>query len=211
MDIKETLSHSLHFFSEQALKEEIVDHGKLVRVGPGTSILTNGSYVKTIPVLVSGLVKVIREEQGKEILIYYIYPQEGCIVSVYCGMNEVKSHVKAIAEDETTALILPSRLLADWQRKYPSFNQFILNLYQKRFDDVLNAFNALAFQSLDQRLLSFLTSKSEALKDDRIYITHQELADEMGTARETVSRLLKKLEVDEKVKLHRGWIELITN
>ena len=178
-------------------------------VPAGTEILREGSYVKTVPILLSGLAKVVKQESaGKELLLYYIYPLESCIVSINCGLNDIKSRVRAMAEEDSRALLIPVSVLQDWQRKYPSFARFILNLYQKRFDDVLDAFNALAFQSLDQRLLSYLHEKTKALKANRIETTHQELGDELGTARETVSRMLKKLETENKVSLHRGWIEI---
>ena len=209
MDIQDTLRFQLPFFKEEELKNDIAQYGKLVDVSMSTSILNEGSYVKTIPILLNGLVKVAKEEKGKEVLIYYIYPLESCIVSIYCGMNHLKSRVKAIAEDDSRALLIPSRLVSEWQRKYPSFNEFILKLYQKRFDDVLNAFNALAFQSLDDRILAYLNAKSQALESSQFKMTHQDLADELGTARETVSRILKKLETENLVKLHRGSIELI--
>ncbi len=209
MDIRDTLALQLNFFRESELQKAIIEQGQLVEVTSGTPILKEGSYVKTIPILLKGLVKVVREEAEKEMLLYYIYPLESCIVSIHCGINQLKSSVKAIAEDDSIALLLPSQSVEEWQRKYTSFNDFVLNMYQKRFDDVLNAFNALAFQSLDSRLLSYLNSKSNALGSASIKMTHQELGDELGTARETVSRLLKKLEVEEKVKLHRGLIEVL--
>ncbi len=210
MNIADILSFQLSFFKEEALRNEIVEKAQLVEVQAGTSILNEGSYVKTIPILLSGLVKVVKEESGgKEMLLYYIYPLESCIVSINCGINDLKSRVKAITEDDSKALLIPSTIIGEWQRKYPSFNEFVLNLYQKRFDNVLDAYNALAFQSLDDRLLSYLKARSEALSSKEIKATHQDLADELGTARETVSRMLKKLETDGMVKLHRGWIEII--
>lgn len=210
MQIQDTLSFQLAFFKEEGLKKEILEKAKLVEVEAGTSILKEGSYVKTIPILLSGLVKVVKEEAGgKEILLYYIYPLESCIVSINCGINDIKSRVKAIAEDDSSSILIPTSIIGEWQRKYPSFNYYVLNLYQKRFDDILDAYNALAFQSLDNRLLSYLRARAAALNSSKITATHQDLADELGTARETVSRILKKLESDELVKLHRGWIEII--
>lgn len=206
--IARALAMQLPIFKEQALKEEFMQKGQVVEVAAGTPILQEGSYVKTVPILLNGLVRVVREEGGKELLLYYIYPLESCIVSIHCGLNQLKSRVKAVAEDHATAILVPSHHLSEWQRKYSSFNDFILNLYQKRFNDLLDAFNALAFQQLDTRVLSYLKAKVEALGTHRIQMTHQDLGDELGSARETVSRLLKKLEVEGKVKLGRGWIEV---
>lgn len=209
MDIQDIISFQLPFFKEEDLRNELLKKAQIAEVEAGTPILKEGSYVKVVPLLLSGLVKVVKEESGgKEMLLYYIYPLESCIVSINCGLNDLKSRVKAIAEEDSKAIMIPSRFIKDWQRKYPSFNDFILNLYQKRFDDVLDAYNALAFQSLDDRLLSYLDAKTKALNSTKIKATHQELGDELGVARETVSRMLKKLESEDRVKLHRGWIEV---
>jgi len=209
MNIKEILAIQLNFLEEPVLQSAIIDKGIITEIKAGTPILNEGSYVKTIPILLKGLIKVAKEEEGKEMLIYYIYPLESCIVSIHCGVNQVKSRIKATAEEDSLALLLPSQQIAEWQNKYSSFNKYVMNLYQKRFYDVLDAFNALAFQSLDKRLLSYLNAKTSALNSTKIYMTHQDLGDELGTARETISRMLKKLEVDKKVKLHRGRIQVI--
>lgn len=209
MDIQDILSLQLPFFREHPLKEEFAQKAQLVSVPAGTEILREGSYVKTVPILLSGLAKVVKQESGgKELLLYYIYPLESCIVSINCGLNDLKSRVKAIAEEDAKALLVPSSVLSEWQRKYPSFRAFVLDLYQKRFDDLLDAYNALAFQSLDERLLKYLHEKTKALGSTKIKATHQELGDELGTARETISRMLKKLEMEGMVSLHRGWIEV---
>lgn len=210
MDIQEILSLQLPFFREAPLKEAFANKAQLVNVPAGTEILKSGSYVKTIPILLQGLAKVVKEESGgKELLLYYIYPLESCIVSINCGLKDLKSRVKAIAEEDSKALLVPASILHEWQRKYPSFATFILDLYQKRFDDLLDAYNALAFQSLDERLLQYLHGKTKALGSPQIKATHQELGDELGTARETISRMLKKLEMEGTVKLHRGWVEVL--
>ena len=210
MDIHDALTYQLSFFKEDALKKAIIEHGQLAEVDAGTLIMKEGSYVKTVPILLSGLAKVVKEESGgKELLLYYIYPLESCIVSIHCGINNIKSRVKAVAEDDAKALLIPSRLIGEWQQSYWSFNDYILNLYQKRFDDVLDAYNAIAFQRLDDRLMAYLNARSKALNSNEINATHQDLGDELGTARETISRMLKKLEAEDKVRLHRGWIEVL--
>jgi len=209
VDIEETIKVKFPNFREKGLRHDIASKGKLIHVPQGTEVLREGSYVKTVPLLVNGLIKVVRQEGLKEFLLYYIYPLESCIVSIHCGLNELKSTVKAITEENSQAILLPTSLIGSWQKKYPSFNEYILSLYQKRFDDVLDAYNALAFQSLDERLLSHLNGKVEATGQSKIILTHQELGEELGTARETISRMLKKLETDNKLKLYRGAIEVL--
>ena len=209
MDISEVLSHQLRFLREKELHEEIKTQCQVVSMEAGSPVLRDGAYVKVVPILLSGLVKVVKEDAGKEFLLYYIYPLESCIISINCGINQLKSRVKAVAEDDSTAILIPAHLVGEWQRKYHSFNEFILNLYQKRFDDALDAFNALAFQSLDERLLSYLRVKADAIENKVIKMTHQELSDQLGTTRETVSRMLKKLEVEDRIVLKRGTIEIL--
>ena len=210
MDIKDIIEVQLPFIKEDGFKNEVIAKSKVVEVEAGTPILQEGSYVKAVPILLNGLVKVVKQESGgREMLLYYIYPLESCIISINCGLNDLKSRAKAIAEEKSKALMIPATIIRDWQRSYPSFNEFILNLYQKRFDNVLDAYNAIAFQRLDQRLLSYLNARTSALNSREIKATHQDLGDELGTARETISRMLKKLESEGKVKLHRGSIEVL--
>lgn len=209
MDIRDILEGQLAFFQEEDLRKAIINKAQIAEVKSGAVILDEGKYVKTVPLLLSGLAKVVQVRDGKELLLYYIYPNESCIMSIHCGLNELKSSVRAIVEEDSVAVLLPAFEIANWQRAFPSFNAFIVDLYQKRFHNVLDAFNALAFQKLDDRILSLLSQRASALHSKEIHATHQELSDELGTARETVSRILKKLEADQKLKLHRGWIELL--
>ena len=206
---KELIRTHFKQFKEPELIDEIGKNGTLVNVPAGEEILGDGKYVKTVPLLIQGLVKVIRHEKLKEMLLYYIYPQESCIVSINCVLHEVKSTVKAIAEAHSQAILLPSARIGALQRNYTSFNNYIIELYQKRFEGVLSAYNALAFQSLDERLLAHLRAKANGTGSFVIKATHQELGDELGTARETISRMLKKLEAENQVRLSRGSIEMI--
>ena len=125
MDIQEILQLQLSFFKEEDLKKEIARKCKVLKVDPGTAILKEGRYVKIVPILLNGLIRVVQKEKGKEVLLYYIYPLESCIVSIHCGMNLLKSRVKAIAEDHSMVLLIPSDLISEWQRKYPSFLESI--------------------------------------------------------------------------------------
>lgn len=208
MEIHDILNLQLTAFREPALKALIADCN-VVDVPEGGMILKEGSYVKTVPILLSGLAKVVKEEDGKEILLYNIYPLESCIMSISCSLNQEKSPVRALAEQPCKALLIPAHKVGDWQRQFPSFNQYVMDLYGKRFNDILGAFNALAFQNLDQRIMAYFKAKTKNADSKRIESTHQEIADELGTSRETVSRLLKKLEHEGIVLLHRGWVELV--
>lgn len=208
MEIRSLIEGYFPVFKEEGLIKEMAEKGSMVDVGQGDQILREGQYVKTIPLLVKGAIKVVRQEGIKEILLYHIYPKESCIVSIQCGLNHSKSEVKAFAEEDTRALLIPSQYISGWKRTYPSFSDYILWVYEKRFYSLLNAFNALAFQSLDKRLEQFLLAKKAILKRKKVEMTHQEIAEELGAARESVSRIMKKLESEGKIKIYRGGIEI---
>jgi len=207
MEIDDIINLQLSYFIEPELKQ-LLAACKVVDVPEGELILKEGAYVNTVPILLSGLVKVVQQEEDREILLYNIYPLESCIMSISCCLNQEKSPARALAEQDCKALLIPSRLIGEWQKTFPSFNQFIITLYKKRFDNLLNAFNALAFQNLDQRIIAYFKAKVKNSGTNKIEITHQEIADELGTFRETVSRLLKKLEHEGLVRLHRGAVEI---
>lgn len=209
MDLPEFLSLSYPYFKEPDLKQALLDTSQLANIPANTLILNEGSYIKTIPIVLSGLVKVFRQDEEREMLLYYISPLESCIMSISSSFKNEKSLIKAMTEEDTQLLLIPAQQLTTWQHLYPSFNAFIVDLYKKRFEDLLTAFDAVAFQKLDERLLSYLKNKSQALHSQEIHMTHQALANELGTAREVISRFLKLLENRGKIKLSRGKIQII--
>ena len=197
-----------NYFVEDEFRKELIETAKIKDIPKGTTLITEGTYLKLIPIVLSGSIKVFRTEEDKEILLYYINPNESCIMSLNVVRNNEKSEFKAITEEDSTILLMPARLILQWQNTYDSFNRFINDLYRKRFEELLNAFNSVAFQKMDDRLINYLKNRVETLGTNEIRITHQEIAYELGIARETVSRLLKKLEQDDKVQLGRGTIKL---
>ena len=194
------------YFAEEELRNALLQDAQVKTVPAGSLLVDEGTYLKVIPVVLNGLVKVYRSEEGKEALLYYIRPAESCIMSVAASFQNEKAAFKAVAEEESELLLIPSRLVPDWQLRYPSFNLFITDLYKQRFEELLQAFNAVAFHRSDERLLQYLQDKARALQSASVRLTHQQIADELGVARETVSRLLKRLEQDEVVQLKRGVI-----
>ncbi|MEM7551246.1 MAG: Crp/Fnr family transcriptional regulator [Bacteroidota bacterium] len=202
-------SNQKKYFQENNLRSELLEYSKIIEAPKDTLLIDDGSYLKMVPILLFGCIKVIRIEDEKEILLYYIYPNESCIMSISVVLNDQKTGFKAIAEEDCKLLMIPARFLPDWQRNYDSFNLFINDLYKKRFNDLLSAFNSVAFQKMDSRIIEYLNGRAQASETNKIKATHQEIADELGVARETVSRLLKKLEQDGVVKLYRGIIELL--
>ena len=195
---------------QSLLKEEVSQFGQLKKFPGGTEILQEDSYIKAIPLVLKGSLKVMRTDpQGHEILLYYITPGESCIMSFLGGIHNETSKVKAVVEEDAEILFIPVDKASEWVKKFPEWSDFIFRLYHKRFEELLTAVNAIAFRKLDSRLLQLLKQKSELYKSKEISITHQQLADELGTAREAVSRVIKQMENEGLVKLARNKITLL--
>ena len=154
--------------------------------------------------------KVIRtEEDGREILLYYIKAGESCIMSLLGGLHNETSKVKAEVEDNAEILFLPDEKVSIFIKEYPQWLNYIFRLYHKRFEELLEVVNAIAFKKVDERMLDLLHKKVELIGNKTLNITHEQLANELGTARVVVSRLLKQLEEIGKVKLGRNKITLV--
>lgn len=195
---------------DAALRKELTALGTVKEMEAGCVMLSENSYIKNIPIVLSGSVKVMREdEDGREILLYYIKPGETCIMSILGGINNETSKIKAIVEDKAEILMIPIEKANLLVQKFPAWNEFVLRLYNKRFEELLSVINAIAFQKIDQRILELLNKKRQLSGNNEINITHQQLADELGTAREVVSRLLKQLERDKKIILSRNKITIL--
>ena len=192
------------------LKKEIAEAGYSKSFAAGSVIVNIHSYIKTIPVVISGSIKVIKtDEAGNEILLYYITAGQSCIVSVLASMNNETSKIKAVVEEDAEILMLPTQKTKEWIRTYPEWTDFIFNLYQKRFDELLEVLNAVAFQKIDARLLHLLKQKKQLYQSTEINVTHQQLADELGITREATSRVLKQMEHNGMLQLSRNRIMLM--
>lgn len=203
------MSSENHIF--RSLLNDAVYASGQIKVFPAETILLNlQSYIKSIPIVLSGSIKVIKtDEEGQEILLYYIKPGESCIMSFLAGLHNDKSKIKAIVEEDAEVLMIPIEKAGQWIREFPEWTDFIFNLYQKRFEELLEVVNAVAFQKMDTRLMNLLQQKSTLYNTKDILVTHQQLADELGTTREAVSRVLKQLEKSEALVLSRNKISLV--
>lgn len=176
----------------------------------GSIILNENSHIRAIPIVIKGSMKVIRtEEDGREILLYYIKAGESCIMSFLGGMHNETSKVKAEVEEDAEILFLPIDKVSLFIKEYPQWLDHIFRLYHKRFEELLEIVNAIAFKKVDERLLSLLGKKAELTDSKTIAITHEQLANELGTTRVVVSRLLKQLEDNGIVQLGRNKIILV--
>ena len=173
-------------------------------------ILHEQAYIKAVPLVSKGSIRVMRgEEDGREILLFYITAGESCIMSFLGGIHQDTSKVKAIAEEETEILFIPVDRVKHLMKEFPEWLDYIFRLYHKRFEELLDVVNAVAFQKMDERLLNFIRTKTELTHNNTLVITHEQIAQELGTARVVVSRLLKQLELMGKVKLGRNKITLM--
>jgi CRP/FNR family transcriptional regulator len=192
------------------LKDEVASFSELRKFKADTIILQEDSYIKSIPLVVSGSLKVVRTDaNGHEILLYYITAGESCIMSFLGGIHDETSKIKAIVEEDAEILLIPVDKASEWVKKFPEWSDFIFKLYHKRFEELLSVVNAIAFQKLDVRLLHLLRQKSEIFNSKEIKITHQQLAEELGTAREVVSRVAKQMENEGLIQLSRNKITLM--
>lgn len=195
---------------EPKLLAELEESGNLKEIQLGEEMMRPGMYVHSIPIILSGSLKILRQdEEGKESFLYFLTPGETCAMSLTCCTAKKPSSIRAVAEEDTSMLLIPVNKLDEWISRYPSWKAYVFQAYQKRFDDLLEAVDSLAFQKMDERLWRLLKKKAALQEKRYIYSTHQDLADELSTSREVITRLLKKLEVGEKIKTHRNRIELL--
>lgn len=206
----ENINESLEFKSSPALREKLISYGTTKKFNAGDVILNENAYIRSIPIVLSGSIRVMRnDDEGREILLYYIKSGESCIMSFLGGIHQDTSKVSAVADDETEILFVPIDKVITLIREHDEWLDFIFRLYHKRFEELLEVVNAVAFKKIDERLILLLQKKSELSKLNTITITHEQLANELGTARVVVSRLLKQLEVDGRVELGRNKITLL--
>ena len=174
---------------------------------PGQTIIAKGQYIKMVPIIIQGSVKVLRtDETGRELFLYYLESGETCAVSLTCCSTSSPSDIKAVAEEKTVILGIPVEKHEEWSNKYKQWKDFVAQTYQNRFQELLSTIDAIAFQKMDDRLLRYLATKSKQLNSLELSITHQEIAKELGTSREVISRLLKQLEKRKLVELGRNII-----
>jgi CRP/FNR family transcriptional regulator len=176
----------------------------------GDVILQENAHIRSIPIVTSGSIRVMRSEgDEKEILLYYIKAGESCIMSFLGGMHNDTSKVKAVAEETTDILFVPVTKVKELIREFPEWLDYIFRLYHQRFEELLEVVNAVAFKKMDERLMLFLEKKADISQSKTLSVTHEQLAAELGTARVVVSRLLKQMEVEGLVKLGRNKITLL--
>ncbi len=195
---------------ESGLKEELLSNSEILQFKEGDQLMRTGQYFRSTMLLMEGLVKVYREdEEGNEFFMYYLEPGDACALSMVCAIKQEKSQIMAKAVKDTEVIAVPLKFMDLWMTKYKTWYHFVLETYRSRFEEILLTLDHIAFRAMDERLEFYLKRHRDTLRTNTIEINHQQIADELNSSREVISRLLKKMEQLGKLKLNRNAIEII--
>lgn len=203
-DINKVLSHLSPELVSLIAKSSVTKE-----IPQDTEILREGQFVKVIPIVLKGLIKVFTRHNDKELLLYYIQPNESCIMSFAASLKNEPSRIFAMTEDDTTALLLPVDKVSEWITQFPNFNTLFFQQYNLRYSDLLDTIHHVLFEKMDKRLFEYLKERRKLTNKNPLIISHRQIANELGTAREVISRIMKKLEMEGKVKQHTNGIEIL--
>lgn len=218
MEIEE-LKEKLPNLTDPKLLAELLKYGTLHTFQSGKIITEPGQFIKMVPIVLEGAIKIMRmDEDGKELFLYYLEPGETCALSLTCCSSSRPSEIKAVAEEKTVLLGIPVQKHEEWTDQFKQWKEFVAMTYQSRFQEMLVALDAVAFKRMDERLMRYIVTKMKQQKTNELHTTHQEISNELGTSREVISRLLKQLEKKKWIELGRNIIyirddfeELISN
>lgn len=195
---------------EKALIEEINQVGTLREIPEGFMLIDFGQYIRSMPLMLSGAIKVIREDsEGNELLLYFLEQGDTCAMTLNCCLGHTKSQIRAVAEMETKLIMVPVQKMEEWTGKYRSWRNFVFESYHNRLMEMLDSIDSIAFLRMDERLLKYLNNKVSVTHNSLLHTTHKEIAYDLHTSRVVISRLLKTLENDGAIKLHRNNIEVL--
>jgi CRP/FNR family transcriptional regulator len=195
---------------EAGLREQIGMHSTLKSVLKGETMIQTGQYFRSTVLVLEGRLKLYREgEEGEEFFMYYLEPGDACALSMVCAQKQLTSGVMAKALEDSVVLMVPVSMMESLMQDYKSWYSFVVETYRSRFEELLVIIDNIAFRSMDERLVTYLENQQEKLNSNQLYITHSEIATDLNSSREVISRLLKKLEQRQKVRLFRNYIELL--
>jgi len=201
--------YTLYAQLEPALLDEIEKNATIKTFKSGEIIMRTGQYIKSTMLLIEGSIKIFREnEDGDEFLMYFIQPGEACAISLVCASKMEASQIMAKSMEETTVILVPIQLMDEWMSKYKSWYYFVLETYRNRFEELLLLIDNVAFRNMDERLQFYLNRHASVNQSNIVNLSHQQIADELNSSREVISRLLKKMEQRKMLMLHRNYIEL---
>jgi len=206
----EQLKQHYGYLFEDELIQEINNVGTYKDIPEGFKLIEIGDYIKSMPLLVSGAIKILREdEDGDELILYFIEQGDTCAMTLSCCLGSSKSEIRAIAETDTKLIMIPVAKMEEWLGKYKSWQQFVLQSYHNRMSELLEAIDTIAFLKMDERLFKYLKDKAMVNHNEVIHVTHQQIARDLHTSRVVISRLLKTLEINGKIELHRNNIKVL--
>jgi CRP/FNR family transcriptional regulator, anaerobic regulatory protein len=195
---------------EEAFVREVLEIGRHRHVKAGTVLMGPGTRPEEMPILISGLLKVMRQDKGgHEVLLYYIEGGETCAMSISCCMENSPINFHVVAEEDSDLWFVPVGMVDRWVQRFTSFRKFVFDTYHRRFEELLNTIENVVFKKLDERLYDYLLDIKQASGSFVINKTHEQIARELGTSRVVISRLLKKLEKEEKIEQSRNRIEVL--
>ncbi|WP_439131170.1 Crp/Fnr family transcriptional regulator [Polaribacter sp.] len=204
------LSTNFAYLFEEELLKEINNLGVPKKFKADTVIIELEDFIKSMPLLLSGAIKILREdEKGEELVLYYLEKGDTCAMTLSCCMGQTKSKIRAVAETDVSLILLPKEKMTVWLSKYKSWQSFILESYHNRVEELLEAIDTIAFLKMEDRLFKYLKDKAMVIHNDVLQVTHKQISEDLHTSRVVVSRLLKKLENEQKIALHRNSIKVL--
>ncbi|CAN5357547.1 Crp/Fnr family transcriptional regulator [soil metagenome] len=207
--MENTIKDTNQYNFEEPLLREIENVGISKSYMEGEKIIEIGDYITSMPLLLSGAVKILREDnEGDELLLYFLKTGDTCAITLSCCLGQTQSEIRAIAETDTRLLMIPVSKMEEWTGKYKTWRNFVFKSYHTRLTEMLDTIDTLAFMKMDGRLLRYLKDKVKINKSNTLNVTHQEVAHDLHTSRVVISRLLKKLELDGNISLGRNIIKI---
>ncbi len=206
----EEIVEAYSFIFEDALIKEIAEVGTTRSFKENEKIIEIGDNVTSMPLLINGAIKILREDKdGDELLLYFLERGDTCAMTLSCCLGHTKSEIRAVAEMDTTLVMIPIEKMEEWTSKYKSWRDFVFESYHSRLTELLDTIDTIAFLNMDERLLKYLRDKAKINQNETVNITHQQIAYDLHTSRVVISRLLKKLEIKKKINLQRNSIQVI--
>ncbi len=209
-DMKQALIDNYGYLFEDELLEEILKVGHAQTIKQGDVIIDYGQAVHYMPLLMDGAIKIMRQDsEGDELLLYFLESGDTCTMTMTCCMGNTKSEIRAVAEKDSTLMMIPVENMSIWIQKYKGWTGFVFDSYSNRFTEMLEAIDGLAFSNMHDRIYRYLKDKVLVTKTTELDVTHQEIANDLHSSRVVISRLLKSLEKEGKIKISRNKLEIL--
>ena len=203
------LLQRLNFLHDVTLQQELLNNGEIANFNKGDTIVKEGQYVKFLPIVLTGSIRVFQRNEDREVLLYYVRPEQTCTMSMAAAYFENRSTSFGVTVEPTEVLVFPAHLIMEWQLKFPSWNQYVMRMFRTRYDELVKSLETVVFEHIDVRVMEYLRNKASQENQKVINISHHSLANQLGTTRVVVSRILKQLEQGKRIKLSRSAIEIL--